>query len=80
MENMIKSVCEQKNATVKNGKLESMVEKMEKKDDAIKKSKDKFVSAASDESCKSLLKQLNGDLPKDQDQQLEQEQEAEKPS
>ena len=56
LENMIKSVCEPKNATMKNGKLESMVEKMEKKDDAIKKSNDKFVSAASDESCKSLLK------------------------
>jgi len=41
---------------MKNGKLESMVQKMEKKDDAIKKSYNKFVSATSDESCKSLLK------------------------
>ena len=63
---------------MKNGKLESLVQKMEKKDDAIKKSSNKFVSGASDESCKSLLKQLNGDLPNDQEQKPEQE--VEKPS
>jgi hypothetical protein len=79
MENaQMRSVGEPKSATMKNGKLESLVQKMEKKDDAIKKSSNKFVSAASDESCKSLLKQLNGDLPDDQEQKPEQE--VEKPS
>ena len=80
MENApMRSVGEPKSATMKNGKLESLVQKMEKKDDApIKKSSNKFVSAASDESCKSLLKQLNGDLPDDQEQKPEQE--VEKPS
>ena len=78
MDSAAKSVGESKSATVKKGKLESMVQKLEKRDDAIRKSSNKFVSATSDESCKSLLKQLNGDLPSDPEQKPEQE--AEKPA
>jgi len=56
MDSGAKSVGESKGATVRNGKLESMLQKLEKRDDAIRKSSNKFVSATSDESCKSLLK------------------------
>ena len=79
---MIRSVSEQKSATLKNGKLENMLQKMEKQEDVtIKNSNDKFVSGPSDASCKSLLKQLNGDLPETpNDQHQKPEQEAEKPS
>ena len=56
MDDVAKGVGESKSATVRNGKLESMVQKLEKRDDAIRKSSNKFVSATSDESCKSLLK------------------------
>ena len=56
MDDVAKGVGESKSATVRNGKLESMLQKLEKRDDAIRKSSNKFVSATSDESCKSLLK------------------------